>query len=192
MHTASGRDCLPTREINGGGGVVAVTVDSAHDDAVNFSAQSPPLVEISHGKHVVDPYDDEEPPPLADESDSDDDEPPPPVDYPSDDVGDEDDSSLVDGSPVHGPSIVPNNLEIQVDQYRHLIKKPVYNVHRGGGRKPMSEHAQLAHLKKTIVRRNAAANNRNRLVQFQGYITRGNPCSILVDSGVYTSSAPHH
>lgn len=48
---------------------------------------------------------------------------------------------------------------------------------------PMSERAQLAHLKRTIARRNAASNNRNRLVQFHGLIARGKPCSILVDSG---------
>lgn len=76
----------------------------------------------------------------------------------------------------------PNNLDTQLKQYTHLIRRSTYDAHRGG-RMPMSERAQLAHLKRTIARRNAASTNRNRLVQFHGLIARGKPCSILVDSG---------
>lgn len=68
----------------------------------------------------------------------------------------------------------PNNLDTHLKQYTNLIRRPTYDAHRGG-RMPMSERAQLAHLKRTIARRNAASNNRNRLVQFHGLIARGKP-----------------
>ena len=74
------------------------------------------------------------------------------------------------------------HLNSQLKQYAHLIKKPTYDARRGG-RMPMSERAQLAHLKKTLARRNSTGINRNRLVQFHGVIANNNPCSILVDSG---------